>query len=60
MALDIQRAANQIYGSLLGLQRARDPVLAPEHPQFNDHYDRLLQVTEAFVDAASVHLNGHP
>lgn len=60
MAVDIQRAANRIFGSLLGLRGAQDPVLAPEHLQFNEGFDRLAQATEAFVSAASVHLNGHP
>lgn len=57
MAHRIELASSQVFGALFDLRHAEQPISSPAHTQFNEHHNTLKDVTNAFVEAASAHLN---
>ncbi|MFF4952861.1 hypothetical protein [Streptomyces chattanoogensis] len=58
LAHQIELASNHIYGAVLELQHAEDPVASPANTKFDERHATLNDRAKAFVEAASAHLNG--
>ncbi|WP_413100929.1 hypothetical protein [Streptomyces sp. Inha503] len=58
LAHRIELASNHVYGAVLALQHAEDPVDSPANTEFEERHNTLKDRAKAFVEAASTHLNG--
>ncbi|MFF3460472.1 hypothetical protein ACFYXH_40580 [Streptomyces sp. NPDC002730] len=58
LAHGIELASNHVYGAVLELQDAEDPVMSPANAKFDERHNILKDRAKAFVEAASAHLNG--
>ncbi|MFI9078709.1 hypothetical protein ACIGW8_19905 [Streptomyces sioyaensis] len=58
LAHRIELASNHVYGAVLELQHAEDPVASPANTKFEERHNTLKDRAKAFVEAASAHLNG--
>ncbi|MFC9227378.1 hypothetical protein ACFTZI_00010 [Streptomyces decoyicus] len=57
LARGIERASDQVYGAVLELQDAEDPVMSPAYAKYEERDNILTDRAKAFVEAASAHLN---
>ncbi|MDF3142137.1 MULTISPECIES: hypothetical protein [unclassified Streptomyces] len=57
LAHGLELASNHVYGAVLELQHAEDPVASPANNKFDERHNTLKERAKTFVEAASAHLN---